>query len=1225
MISSSLLTLTSHGRSRILQLWFLLNSLSEVSQAITFNSIPAANLDLSDLGRVGLAGDFSGISLYQYEGQNENGFNTNGSQSLLAPYPDGSFATLASADASITSLCSFVLQDGSMAGVVVGGNFTSLGGIESQGVAMFNPNTSAVTPLAGLSGQVSALLCDQTTNTVFVGGSFRGANSTNAIAWVGSQGWSNLPFEGFNGPVTSITRAANGHIIFGGSFTGLGNTSSPSSPDQQIINVSGANITSGSSSTTTGFGDPVNIVCKAYGIDGAGNTWLLADNTNGFWKADFGFGFQPTKLRLWNTHQEGRGTRTWRYTALPIDGIMNFTYVDPSTGLIASCSSECPLSNDSSIAYQDFHFVNVIGMDSFRIDISAWYGNGGGLSGIELFQNDIYAYALESFNEPSCPNLQIASNATSTGPWRVNSSYQSVSKYLTVTLSDGSNDHDSPTVVFLPDIKESGNYSVNMYTPGCMPDDSCSSRGRVNITGLMGDGISFQSEIFQSNNYDKYDQIYTGYVAASTSSFRPSVTLRPSSGQDSDTFVVAQRVGFSLISSSTGNLNSMFEWDPSQAMINNTDFSNSAYDSAGTSLGSDASVNALITLGDVTFVGGNFSTNSYDNIFAVNTTGTDPLTGGGLNGQVVTLSLDSTLLYCGGNFSSTSKISTTSLNNIAVYDTSKTTWSALGAGVNGQVVKIVPISMNVTSDSPEIVITVTGDFDELLAFDSYQGVSVSGFAVWVPSQNNWLQNVNATTIDLSGELLASVTLPSGGSLYAGSLSSSQLWTNGVAKLGSTLGTFPVHIHSSQPSLVNTMSRRATAYDYVSGVVTGLFYERGGRNVTVLGGHFAATATNGSTINNLVFINGSNFDVVTGVGSELDGDSIIRALAVQNDTLFAGGSLTGTVDSGSVNGLISVNLQTSKFDVQPPALAGEDVSVYSITVRPGTTDVYVGGNFQSAGSLNCPGVCLFDTMAAQWTRPGSGLSGSANTMTWAGGSLMVVGGSLAVNGHGAYLATYSPGTQVWTEFSNSSAIPGPVTALTPANNDASQLWVAGTATNGSAYLMMYDGNEWSSAGSSLGSSTIIRDLQVLALTTGHTATNLVPSKQTLLLTGSVVVPGFGNASAVLFNGTTFQPFALTSSTGGSAGSLSRIFSQQQDYFPSSTKHLALGLIVLIGLAISLALVFVLVVAGVIVERIRRRREGYVPAPTNMFDKSSQMARLPPDQLFGSVGHGGVPQI
>jgi hypothetical protein len=38
--------------------------------------------------------------------------------------------------------------------------------------------------------------------------------------------------------------------------------------------------------------------------------------------------------------------------AQPIDGIMNFTYTDPKTGKTAACDATCPLSNDSSIAFQ---------------------------------------------------------------------------------------------------------------------------------------------------------------------------------------------------------------------------------------------------------------------------------------------------------------------------------------------------------------------------------------------------------------------------------------------------------------------------------------------------------------------------------------------------------------------------------------------------------------------------------------------------------------------------------------------------------------------------------------------------------------------------------------------------------------------------------------------------------------------------------------------------------
>lgn len=68
--------------------------------------------------------------------------------------------------------------------------------------------------------------------------------------------------------------------------------------------------------------------------------------------------------------------------------------------------------------------------------------------------------------------------------------------------------------------------------------------------------------------------------------------------------------------------------------------------------------------------------------------------------------------------------------------------------------------------------------------------------------------------------------------------------------------------------------------------------------------------------------------------------------------------------------------------------------------------------------------------------------------------------------------------------------------------------------------------------------------------------------------------------------------------------------------------------LIGLAIALGLIFCIVVGGVIAERIRRRRDGYIPAPTNAFDKASQIQHVPPGQFLETLNQGrgsGAPAI
>lgn len=69
-----------------------------------------------------------------------------------------------------------------------------------------------------------------------------------------------------------------------------------------------------------------------------------------------------------------------------------------------------------------------------------------------------------------------------------------------------------------------------------------------------------------------------------------------------------------------------------------------------------------------------------------------------------------------------------------------------------------------------------------------------------------------------------------------------------------------------------------------------------------------------------------------------------------------------------------------------------------------------------------------------------------------------------------------------------------------------------------------------------------------------------------------------------------------------------------------KKLAIGIIVVIALAIALGIIFLIVMVGYLAERIRRKREGYMPAPTASFDRSNFMSRVPPDELFSSLGQG-----
>ena len=649
-------------------------------------------------------------------------------------------------------------------------------------------------------------------------------------------------------------------------------------------------------------------------------------------------------------------------------------------------------------------------------------------------------------------------------------------------------------------------------------------------------------QIYQTNNYDKYDTIYQGPVDVNGDGFRPSVTMSPLSTQKDPIIIVAQRVQFSL-GNSTGGLNGLYEFNPNAASLD-TDFSNSTVDQAGMGLSQGAKITSIVILNNATYVGGNFSDvdAGFGNIFSLGSGNSTALPNGGLNAEVMTLVAYEDLLYVGGNFTNTLNGSITGLNNVAAFNTSSQTWQALGAGVSGTVDSIVILEVNVTSNTPEICITVNGFFGHLNAFGSNKVVPVSGFGIWVPSRQNWLQNLHLQSQAITGQLSTMTNVTKGPPLLAGTLSSQDMSADDAVFLtgGPTaINSLDVGI---QPQEIGPQTRkRAISGQNTTGVVTGIFCTPKGLNVTVLGGHFTATATNGTTINNLLFLNNTATRTVSGLPAGLDTDSAFLALATSETVLYAGGSVTGKVNNGNVNGLVTYDLGLADYSYpQPPPFGGDNVAINAITVRPDKNQVYVGGSFDTAGSLPCPGVCVFQNGA--WSQPGGQLGGSVSALTWQNTDTLLAGGNLTINNVATSLATYDVSKSKWTALTGAAEnVPGPVTALAPASNDASRFWVAGKSTNGSAFLVKYDGS-YHSISNSLGSQTTILGLSVLQVGKDHVDNPLVSSGMVLLVTGQLNLPSFGNSSAALFNGTTFSPFILSTS-GNNPGSLSQLISEK----------------------------------------------------------------------------------
>ena len=1190
------------------------------AHAIEQTAVPSPHLDLSSLGRVALAGQFDTISLYTYEGQNERGYNRNGSQSLLARYPNGDFQTVFFADAHIEAMCSFTRND-EFQGVVLGGNFTSLDGTQARSAGMYHPQDGTTVALPGLTGKVNTLFCDSDSGVVYFGGTFSALDSTNAMSW--TTGWTSLPFAGFNGPVNSITKNAAGNIIFAGQFGGLGNASTPSTPDVQVLNLGGGEVNAANSIEQAEFSDPRNIICNTGVLDGPGNTWLLGDGKEGWWEGLYSYTFKPTKLRLYNTNYEGRGTKTFYFENLDTGGILNLEYIDVD-GKNQSCQLNCPLPQNNS-THQDFYFVPSLSMSTFRIYLTDYYGAGAGLAGIEMFQDEIYSFAINDFNEPQCSGVSDGSGSAVTpsdGIWkRVASNGATSSDYLSASYTGEISEAEAAaaSVVFMPSLSESGNYSIMLYTPGCLPDDSCDSRGPVNVTGtLTSDGAGISTAVFQSNNFDKFDQIYYGYVDATSDSFAPSVTLSPIAGNRPQT-VVAQRVRFDLVTT-TGGLNGLFEFNPNNATVD-TDFEKSNIDAAAANLDDGATFNAVVSHKDRLFVGGTFKGESISNIMSVESQGT-ALPGGGLNDNVESMHIQDSTIYIGGNFTNTADESSTGFNNIVAFNPDDDSWTAMGAGVNGAVTDIVLLRLNITTSELAECISVNGDFTQINAFGDNEAVDARGIAIWVPSRKNWLDNIPNHEIAVEGRLYARADPPDFPYMYAGQISSQQFGLSGAVELvGSDMPELQsLGITLSSENSSSTLSKRAidTSMNYI-GVYTGLFYTSNNQNLTILGGHFTATLNNGATVQNLLFLSTSDDDKqsISGLG-QLDAESTVAALDYNGDLLFAGGALSGTVDGNDINGLVVYNLADSEIaSPQPPALGGSDVTVKSIRSQPDASAVYVGGSFDMAGSLTCPTLCYYDTETKQWNVPGFGIGGTINTMFWSSDNELIIAGDLEVSGNKTSMATYDAGSekQEYTPYPGASELPGPISALVTANQKYDEFWAAGTSTqNNSAFLAKFSDDTWTGVGG-LGDDSNIRAIQLLSLGEDHTSNDLVPADHILLVLGHLVLPGFGNASAALFNGESFTPFILSNNNDGSEGSIASIFvGKPQNLMGSSPGNLALGLVVLIGMAIALFIVIALVGVGLVLERRRREREGYIPMNS---DRTDNVSRIPPESLLSGL--------
>lgn len=93
---------------------------------------------------------------------------------------------------------------------------------------------------------------------------------------------------------------------------------------------------------------------------------------------------------------------------------------------------------------------------------------------------------------------------------------------------------------------------------------------------------------------------------------------------------------------------------------------------------------------------------------------------------------------------------------------------------------------------------------------------------------------------------------------------------------------------------------------------------------------------------------------------------------------------------------------------------------------------------------------------------------------------------------------------------------------------------------SSFMSFWNGQTWSTLDSNFADVTNVTQLTMVPLQDTHSANSIIEQDRMLMISGSLQDSSFGNASAVLFDGQSFIPYIVSSSSDGSPGVVSQLF-------------------------------------------------------------------------------------
>jgi hypothetical protein len=180
------------------------------------------------------------------------------------------------------------------------------------------------------------------------------------------------------------------------------------------------------------------------------------------------------------------------------------------------------------------------------------------------------------------------------------------------------------------------------------------------------------------------------------------------------------------------------------------------------------------------------------------------------------------------------------------------------------------------------------------------------------------------------------------------------------------------------------------------------------------------------------------------------------------------------------------------------------------------------------------------------------------MVWISNRQLALVGNLTAGGNSSTVMIYDSSEASGT-FRSIDGPAGTLSAITSGSSDGKQYWVGGSNADGSPLLQKYNGT-WTPIEPALGEGSEIQGLQIFSTSRDHGRADLLARNHVLMALGSLNVPNFGNASAAIFNGTAWTPYALTGASAGSS-SLRNVFVENPANFFNSGRKLSSTLLIM----------------------------------------------------------------